>query len=128
MDRKPDADAIAAFLDRLAREPWLEHEQRDWPRFLFHVTHARNAASILHTGMLSSRREAIHRGLLANDQAAKSVIAETSLAHQACARRYFRPWGRRRGRTRASAIRATLTTPAPTARPPWRSRSTRRTS
>ena len=91
MDRKPDADAIAAFLDRLAREPWLEQQQRDWSRYLFHTTDVRNAASILHVGMLYSRREAVRRGLLANDQAADSVMARTRLEDQSYARLYFRP-------------------------------------
>src|SRR5690242_17398214 len=91
MRRKPDDAAIGAFFDDLARQPWLGPERQRWPDFLFHITDVRNAASILHMGRLLSRARAIELGVMANDQAAPSIIQATPPRFRHHARLYFRP-------------------------------------
>lgn len=66
--RKRDAQRIRDALDA------LEHRHRGearswWPKFVFHYTALSNAVSILKTGMLYSRSEALRKGLLSTDGA-----------------------------------------------------------
>lgn len=90
MDRKPDDLAIAAFLDKLAAQPWLGRAKQ-WPRYLFHVTDVHNAASILESGTMLSRTRAESEGLMASDNASPDVIAQTPDEVKDCVRLYFRP-------------------------------------
>lgn len=62
-----------------------------WPKFVYHFTDLRNALSILASGRLYSRAEALRRGLAVVDSASPDVIAHTAPAHTRYARLYFRP-------------------------------------
>lgn len=90
-DDKPDADDIRTFLRDLKAEPWLDHRQRHWPDYLFHVTDVTNATSILTRGELLSREEVGRLGLMASDNAAADIIAATGSAIRDAVRLYFRP-------------------------------------
>lgn len=90
-DEKPDADDIRTFLRDLKAEPWLDHRQRHWPDYLFHVTDVTNATSILTHGELLSREEVGRLGLMASDNAAADIIAATGSAIRDAVRLYFRP-------------------------------------
>ena len=58
---------------------------------MFHYTSLENVISILKSGALYSREEAVSRSLLSSDSASSSVLAHTSDAYKSCARLYFRP-------------------------------------
>lgn len=62
-----------------------------WPKFAFHYTDVTNAVSILASGMLYSRSNAEHMGLMQNDNASRQVIDMTQTEAQSCVRFYFRP-------------------------------------
>ena len=64
---------------------------RWWPQFAFHYTDVTNAVSILDSGMLFSRSNAEHLGLMHNDNASRQVIDMTQAEAQSCVRFYFRP-------------------------------------
>lgn len=91
MPRKRDAAAIAAFIDRLAAAPWLRGRQRGWPRFLFHVTDVRNAASILADGELLSHDEAAQRRRLLVAASSAEIMDGTAQWVHRHVRLYFRP-------------------------------------
>jgi hypothetical protein len=67
-----------------AGRPW-------WPKFVYHSTDLANVVSILETGRLYCRNEAVRLGLMQNDNASPEVIAGTLAAHQNYVRMYFRP-------------------------------------
>ena len=62
---------------------------RWWPQFAFHYTDVTNAVSILDSGMLFSRSNAEHLGLMHNDNASRQVIDMTQAEAQSCVRFYF---------------------------------------
>lgn len=62
-----------------------------WPSFVYHFTDLHNARSILASGKLHGRAEAIRLGLVQIDAASPDVIAHTARAHTEYARLYFRP-------------------------------------
>jgi ssDNA thymidine ADP-ribosyltransferase, DarT len=64
--------------------PWI-------PKYVYHFTDINNAVSILRTGELLSRSEALARKLMSHDNASAQVIAATSAAHLDFVRMYFRP-------------------------------------
>ena len=89
-ERKQDGQRIVAKLDDLVRR--YKYDARSWwPDFVFHYAALENAISILETGALYSREEAISRGLLSKDSASASVLASTSDTYKSYARLYFRP-------------------------------------
>lgn len=91
MQRKPDDLAIGAFFDELASQPWLGYQRRRWPEFFFHVTNIENAASILKSGRLLSRRRAIAEQRMATDNASAEVLQQSDPKLFDYARLYFRP-------------------------------------
>lgn len=62
-----------------------------WPKFAFHYTDVKNAASILSTGRLYCRTNAEKLGLMHNDNASRQVIDMTVTEAAANVRFYFRP-------------------------------------
>lgn len=48
-----------------------------WPNFIFHYSDVNNIVSVLNTGFLYSRDQAILRGLMTNDNANDAVICGT---------------------------------------------------
>ena len=62
-----------------------------WPRFAFHYTDVTNVVSILKTGCLYSRKEAIAKRLMLNDNASRQVIENTYNDATSIVRLYFRP-------------------------------------
>ena len=89
-ERKQDRQRIVAKLDDLLRR-YKRDARSWWPNFVFHYGALENAISILESGTLYSRVEAISRGLLSTDSASVSVLASTSDAHKSYARLYLRP-------------------------------------
>ncbi|MCL5996063.1 MAG: DUF4433 domain-containing protein [Chloroflexi bacterium] len=69
---------------RLGNRSW-------WPQFVYHFTDVRNAALILQSGELLSRREAQRAGVMAVDNASPEVIQQTYPEHFQYVRMYFRP-------------------------------------
>lgn len=78
------AEHIETWARRLPDRSW-------WPRYLYHFTDVRNAASILNGGMLLSRNEALKRRQMKVDNASSSVIGRTGVHKQDFVRLYFRP-------------------------------------
>lgn len=91
MSRKPDDEAIANFLDRLASEPWLDAGRQAWPSYVVHLTDVHNAAAIVASGRLLSRVRAQQAGLMYTDNASADIIAQKPRAIQDYVRFYFRP-------------------------------------
>lgn len=60
-----------------------------WPKFIFHYSDVNNIASILNTGVLYSRAEAISKGLMTNDNANDAVISGTNEELKKYVRFYF---------------------------------------
>lgn len=89
---KPDASAVVAFLEQLAKEPWLvDPERRKWPDYSFHVADIENAVGIFRQGRLLSRRRVRDQGVLINDHASEAIIKQTDAKWQEYVRLYFRP-------------------------------------
>ncbi|MCD6344337.1 MAG: DUF4433 domain-containing protein [Anaerolineae bacterium] len=85
---KPWADEIQHHIEtwanRLGPLCW-------WPRYVYHFTDVRNAASIIRSGHLYSRAAAEQRGLMKVDNASPEIIQRTRPEHLQYARLYFRP-------------------------------------
>jgi len=62
-----------------------------WPRYVYHFTDVHNAASIIESGHLYSRAEAVQRGLMKVDNASGEIIQQTRSEHLKYVRLYFRP-------------------------------------
>lgn len=62
-----------------------------WPYYFYHYSDVTNVVSILRTGMLYSRSEALNRNLMATDNASEAVIQITNDGIEQMARLYFRP-------------------------------------
>jgi hypothetical protein len=62
-----------------------------WPKFIYHFTDIKNAISILESGILYSRSEAIRLNLMQVDNASQDVINQTCPEYQRFVRFYFRP-------------------------------------
>lgn len=62
-----------------------------WPRYVYHFTDVNNAASIIQTGSLYSRDEAVRRGLMRVENASSEIIEQTQPEHLQYVRLYFRP-------------------------------------
>lgn len=91
MGRKHDDEAISAFIDDLASQPWLGESRKAWPRHLFHITDARNAAMILVSNEFLCRSLAIQRNLMVTDNASPEIIEHSGPEIQNFVRLYFRP-------------------------------------
>ncbi len=70
--RKQDHQRIVDKLDELVRR-YKSDARSWWPKFVFHYTSLENVVSILKSGALYSRDEAVSRGLLSSDSASSSV-------------------------------------------------------
>ncbi len=88
---KSDYRIINQFIRETKNADWLGHARRWWPDYLFHVTDIRNAVSILKTGLLLSREEAVKRDLMTTDNASSDIIAQTDDQWKDYVRLYFRP-------------------------------------
>lgn len=65
---------------------------RNWlPKYLYHFTDVKNAASILTEGSIYSRLKAKGAGLMLNDNASSEIISGTDLHKQSFVRLFFRP-------------------------------------
>lgn len=60
-----------------------------WPKFIFHYSDVNNIASVLNTGILYSRDQAIRHGLMSNDNANDAVISGTDEELKKYVRFYF---------------------------------------
>lgn len=60
-----------------------------WANFIFHYSDVKNIASILNTGLLYSRSQAIVKGLMTNDNANDAVISRTDEELKKYVRFYF---------------------------------------
>lgn len=85
---KPWADEIQHHI-----ETWASRlgPLRWWPRYVYHFTDVRNAASIIRDGHLHSRAAAEQRGLMQVDNASPEIIQRTRPEHLQYVRLYFRP-------------------------------------
>jgi hypothetical protein len=91
LERKSDDRAIAAFFAELAEQPWLGHRRRRWPRFFFHVTDVRYAASILAQARLLCRARASSEQQMTAGNASPDVLDQTPSWVFDYVRLYFRP-------------------------------------
>jgi len=94
MERKPDADEIASYLDELARQlrrPSSNDNRSRWLDYLFHITHIEAAVAALADGQLLSRTRLEREGRMGFDAAAPEIIARTQPAVRDKIRLYFRP-------------------------------------
>ena len=92
-NRRPpsEIEEIRQHLESLKQQPWLEQQQRRWPDFLFHCTDVRNVVSILRTGEMLNRTQALALQQLHVDIASPEIIANTNQTWQDYVRLYFRP-------------------------------------
>ena len=88
---KADSQEIKDFLKVLKRKSWLGPAQQWWPDYLFRFDDIEAAASILNSGMLLSRSEALATGVLKKDCASPHIITSTSDEKKQFVRLYFRP-------------------------------------
>ena len=88
---KPDASRIRSFQSDLKTAAWLGPARRWWPDFVFHVTDIQNAVSILRSGILLCREEALAEGVMATENASPDVLEQTEDRWKGYARLYFRP-------------------------------------
>lgn len=88
--RKRDQKQIIAKLDELAAR-YKSDARSWWPKFVFHYSELQNVVSILESGVLLSRSDAVSRGLLQMDSASQSVLLKTRKSIKDCVRLYFRP-------------------------------------
>jgi hypothetical protein len=91
LERKSDDRAIGAFFDELAEQPWLGNRRRRWPRFFFHITDVRYAASILADALLVSRAQASSEQEMVVGNASPDVLDQTPSWVFDYVRLYFRP-------------------------------------
>lgn len=91
MPEQSDIGEIRTFLADLGNRIGLGKTRLSWPRYLFHVTDVRNAASILADGALLSRTGAIEAGRMAIGNASQDVIDQTPEWVHSYARLFFRP-------------------------------------
>lgn len=75
----------------MSKGSWLGWKRQAWPRHCYHITDARNAASILRQGRLLSRERAVQAGVLENENASREILADTNPKFQRYVRLYFRP-------------------------------------
>lgn len=61
------------------------------PKFVYHFTELKNAASVINSGVLFSRSGALELGLMKNENAAVGIIGATQEAYKHCVRLYYRP-------------------------------------
>jgi hypothetical protein len=87
---KHDHELIRDHIERL-KTKYSKEARSWWPRFVFHYTNLQNAVSILDTGTLYSRHDAIRRGLMRTDNASASVVDHTADRWKRHVRLYFRP-------------------------------------
>lgn len=71
----------------------IKHHARPswWCKYAFHFTDVSNAASILRSGRLYSRRQALNHNVMMNDNASRQVIDITDSEVISNVRFYFRP-------------------------------------
>ena len=62
-----------------------------WTNFLFHFTDVHNASRILYDGWIYSRKQAIEKAIMVNDNASRAVIEATNTDTKCYGRLYFRP-------------------------------------
>ena len=62
-----------------------------WPSFFYHFTDVHNAISIIKSGWIMSREQAVQRGVMAHDNASHAVIEATDVSSSGYGRLYFRP-------------------------------------
>jgi hypothetical protein len=91
LERKSDDRAIGAFFDELAEQPWLGYRRRQWPRFFYHVTDVRYAASILEQARLLCRARAPSQQQMTAGNASPDVLDQTPSWVFDYVRLYFRP-------------------------------------
>ena len=89
---KSDADQIRAVLNDLSQMGWIARtERQNWPRFLFHYTDVQNAAHILSSGFLYSRRHLEDSIGMPVSSGSDEVLAGTQPWIKNYVRLYFRP-------------------------------------
>ena len=91
MERKSDDRAIGAFFDELAQQPWLGYRRSQWPRYFFHITDVRYAASILADARLLCRARAASEQQMTAGNASPDVLDQTPSWVFDYVRLYFRP-------------------------------------
>lgn len=62
-----------------------------WTSFLFHFTDIHNASRILYDGWIYSRKQALEKDVMSNDNASRAVIEATDIDTKCYGRLYFRP-------------------------------------
>ena len=85
------AGKVEEFLSNLKNAKWLGNSKGWWPRFVYHFTDVRNAASILEGGVLYARHFASLREVMATDNASRQVLDQTNDEWKYYVRLYFRP-------------------------------------
>lgn len=62
-----------------------------WTNLLFHFTDVHNASHILYDGWIYSRKQALEKNVMTNDNASRAVIEATDTDTKCYGRLYFRP-------------------------------------
>ena len=83
--------ALADTIYHQAAQPHTNHYSDWWPDYLFHFTDITNAISIIESGNLLSRTEAVRTNAMKHDNASRDVIRRTNRAYQNYVRFYIRP-------------------------------------
>ncbi|XID94527.1 DarT ssDNA thymidine ADP-ribosyltransferase family protein [Paenibacillaceae bacterium WGS1546] len=91
MSQKSDANIFEQVIEDLKTQPWLNTSRKWWPDYLFHFTDICNAAEILKSGCLLSRKRVGEKGSMASENASTAVIEQTDEKWKDYVRFYFRP-------------------------------------
>lgn len=91
MPRKPDADEIIEYMQKLPSELGLDARRCHWPKWLYRSDHVENAAAILNSGRLLSRAAASDENRIRVDSGSPQHVGQLSEQHRSLVRLYFRP-------------------------------------
>ncbi|TYO69962.1 DarT ssDNA thymidine ADP-ribosyltransferase family protein [Rossellomorea marisflavi] len=87
---KPDTHLFAERLDEIKESSWIGNRAW-WTKFVFHFSDIDNAINILRHQKICSRKIAIERDLMKNENASLEVLSNTEDKWKEYARFYFRP-------------------------------------
>lgn len=91
MSHKPDSQKILDHMSELAKALSSDTTRAWWPKYLFRFDHVENAARILNSGRVLSRKQASLSGVISHDSAAQSYVKMLEPNLRDYVRLYFRP-------------------------------------
>lgn len=91
MSHKRDSQRIVDYMSELANALSADKLRSWWPKYVFRLDHVENAARILNSGHVLSRKQASLDSVIIHDSAAQSYVRKLAPELQDYVRLYFRP-------------------------------------